>query len=291
MLAVTEEEGGLQKMSNPVIQHELLDSFYNVMPYLVHLFDDDVAFALTDTEKFIVVNNGKKLKFQIKPGDLVPSGGAVREALNYGSVIIKDVPDSVYGIPFKSYAVPITDKSGSIIGVLTLGKSLENRNNLTNMINSLSAGLIQINQSTVNVNNGLEQLIDMNGEISIKVEEANKSTKNTDSILDFVKDISIQTNLLGLNAAIEAARAGEAGRGFSVVASEIRKMSASTSDSIGQIDGVLKNINESITIINKRVSESNHIFVDETKEFKNIMESINDLNDTAKKLEDLLELL
>ena len=68
------------------------------------------------------------------------------------------------------------------------------------------------------------------------------------------KRVSTQTNLLGLNAAIEAARAGEVGKGFTVVASEIRKLSTSTSESIKQIDTVLKNINQSITIINDKVT-------------------------------------
>ncbi|WP_313341063.1 methyl-accepting chemotaxis protein [Lacrimispora sp.] len=276
-------------MNNFTTEHQLLDSFYEVIPYLSSLFDDDVAFALTDTEKFILVENGNQLRFHITPGDLIPAGGAIRESLNSGRVTVMDVPATVYGIPFKSYAVPIFDKGRKVIGVLTLGKSLEKRNNLVSIVNSLSAGITQIAESTKSVSNGIEQLKNMNSEISVKVNEANESTRNTDGILDFVKDISTQTNLLGLNAAIEAARAGEAGRGFTVVAGEIRKMSASTNDSIGQIDTVLKSINASITVINSRITESNTIFNEETQEFKNIVNSISELNATAKKLEGLVE--
>jgi len=276
-------------MNNFTTEHQLLDSFYEVIPYLSSLFDDDVAFALTDTEKFILVENGNQLRFHITPGDLIPAGGAIRETLNSGRVTVMDVPATVYGIPFKSYAVPIFDKGRKVIGVLTLGKSLEKRNNLVSIVNGLSAGITQIAESTKSVSNGIEQLKNMNSEISVKVNEANDSTRNTDGILDFVKDISTQTNLLGLNAAIEAARAGEAGRGFTVVAGEIRKMSASTNDSIGQIDTVLKSINASITVINSRITESNTIFNEETQEFKNIVNSISELNATAKKLEGLVE--
>lgn len=276
-------------MNNFTTEHQLLDSFYEVIPYLSSLFDDDVAFALTDTQKFILVENGNQLRFHITPGDLIPAGGAIRETLNNGRVTVMDVPATVYGIPFKSYAVPIFDKGRKVIGVLTLGKSLEKRNNLVSIVNSLSAGITQIAESTKSVSSGIEQLKNMNTEISVKVNEANESTRNTDGILDFVKDISTQTNLLGLNAAIEAARAGEAGRGFTVVAGEIRKMSASTNESIGQIDTVLKSINASITTINSRITESNTIYNEETQEFKNIVNSISELNATAKKLEGLVE--
>jgi archaellum component FlaC len=275
-------------MGSSVTGNEILDSFYSVIPYLMNLFDDDVSFALTDAEKFIHVWNGRNLKFHVNPGDVVPAGGAIREALDSGRVIIKDVPATVYGIPFKSYAVPITERN-KVIGILTLGRSLEKRNNLINLINKLSDGASQITESTNDVSRGIGQLREMNGEISVKVKEANDSTKNTDSILDFVKDVATQSNLLGLNAAIEAARAGEAGRGFSVVAGEIRKMSASTSESIGQIDGVLKSINASITAINTRITESNTIFAKETDEFGKILNSIEELNGTAKQLEALLE--
>ena len=65
--------------------------------------------------------------------------------------------------------------------------------------------------------------------------KVDKNSKDTDGILSF-----IQTNMLGLNAAIEAARAGDAGRGFKVVATEIRKLSTSTSESVKKVDSVLK---------------------------------------------------
>ncbi|MEY8353436.1 methyl-accepting chemotaxis protein [Lachnospiraceae bacterium 54-53] len=276
-------------MNGPFTENGLLDSFYNAIPYLFPLFEDDVAFALTDTQKFILVKNGSQLKFKIDTGDSIPAGGAIREALNTGKVTVKDVPEAVYGIPFKSYAVPLFDNGRRIVGVMTLGKSLGRRNELFDLISSLSRGIKQIAESTESVTSGLEQLKGKNREISLKVTEADDNTKNTDSIVDFVKDISTQTNLLGLNAAIEAARAGEAGRGFSVVAGEIRKMSASTSDSINQIDTVLKNINASISAISDKVTESNNIFHQETAEFETIVDSINVLKNTADKLEGMLE--
>ncbi|WP_394525747.1 methyl-accepting chemotaxis protein [Lacrimispora sp. JR3] len=276
-------------MNNQITGNDLLDSFYSVIPYLSNLFEEDVAFALTDRQKFVLVTNGSRLKFSITAGEQIPPGGAIREALDTGRVTIKDVPESVYGIPFKSYAVPVFDQSRNVIGVLSLGKSLEKRNELFGLISSLSNGIHQITESTNSVNSGMMQLKNMNTEISMKATEANESAKNTDGILEFVKDISTQTNLLGLNAAIEAARAGEAGRGFTVVAGEIRKMSASTTDFIDQIDTVLKNINASISTINNRITESNQIFDEETSEFRNMVNSINNLNATAKKLEDMLQ--
>ena len=71
-------------------------------------------------------------------------------------------------------------------------------------------------------------------------QESQKRTQDTGQVLALIRNVAGQTNLLGSNAAIEAARVGEAGRGFGVVAEEIRKLATSSSESIQKIDGILK---------------------------------------------------
>lgn len=113
------------------------------------------------------------------------------------------------------------------------------------------------------------------------VEKLSESAKNIGEIVDTINSIAEQTNLLALNAAIEAARAGEAGRGFAVVADEIRKLAEESKQATQNIANILRGIvdnsmkasdatKETVEIVNKAYNESDLV----KSQFEQILQSI-----------------
>ncbi|HEY5588975.1 MAG TPA: methyl-accepting chemotaxis protein [Candidatus Paceibacterota bacterium] len=269
--------------------NEILNSFNNMLPYLPYFFDDDVSFGIADTEKYLKVQCNPNLNLRLKEGDRIPEGGAVLMAMKNDKILVKNVPKEVYGVPFRSYAIPIHNEQNKVDGCIVIGKSLVKRNELINISQTLSSSLGQISIAINNLSSGVQNVVNMNDDISLKVQEADENSKDTDKILSFIQAISSQTNMLGLNAAIEAARAGDAGRGFKVVATEIRKLSTSTSESVKKVDEVLKNIGASIKSINEKISKSTGVFETQAATLQEIAASLQELNLTAETMQSISE--
>ena len=134
---------------------------------------------------------------------------------------------------------------------------------------------------------GLQTMTNAVNDIATVVSQLADDTKDIDSILTVIQSVAEQTNLLALNAAIEAARAGEHGRGFAVVADEVRTLASRTSQSTIEIQNLIRKLNIAVAKAVSVLGDSQQS-ADDSEEL--ISAAINSLKDIAIQIHNINDL-
>lgn len=232
---------------------EIMKMFTELAPYINEIFVEDVGVSVIKDRTYTAYVPGKSFDLGVRAGEPM-KGQVCEQCIDTGSKVIRMISreESMFDIPYIACALPIKD-GDKAIGCIITTTAVTNQEKVHMIAGNLAASSEEFTASMQELAAGAHQLSAICGELGKLSQELAGTIKQTDEIVSFIKNISGQTNLLGLNAAIESARVGEAGRGFGVVAEEIRKLAAVSAESVKNINDSLKKTQESIELMNGKV--------------------------------------
>ncbi len=270
--------------------HPVGRAFQDFAPMIADMFHEGACIYMTDLEQAINRCGSKKFDLpDMQVGYRFREGSAASEAIRTKRPVIRQFDSSGYGVPTLVMSYPLFDEDDETQVVATFGIILPRQMavHLREMANNINKGMEEI--SSV-----IQQLAASASQISINEHKLNsnildvlKISEDINSVLDFIKQIADETKMLGLNAAIEAARAGDAGRGFGVVAEEIRKLSDESKGTVVNIRALTDNIKQSIneTVDNsKSTLRSSEEQAAATQEMSASIEEISSLAEELEKM-------
>ena len=269
-------------------KYTLLEAAEKLAPMIQQLVPFDCSVAITDTEKFLVEYTSKDVNVS-NTGKPVPEGGGLYQALKTGEPQIKEVSKEVYGVAFKSSTVPLKDESGKVIGALGMGISLKNQEILTDAANSLSSTSEEVVASTEELSASAQDLASRVETLESIRKEMLEQVDRTDEMLNFIQKVSKNSNLLGLNASIEAARAGQEGRGFEVVANEIRSMAEDSANSVEEIKEIIEAVKEKVSRFSEEIPKVLEISQHQASAAEEISGSMQGLTSYVEDIENIAQ--
>lgn len=263
---------------------EILASFATVAPFFNDIVPGDMGISVIKDGKYIAYVPAQSLNLGNKVGEPV-KGAVSKRCLETGQPVSETISRerSSYGIPYAALALPIKDGS-KVIGCITTSVPIEKQEKLTSVADHVAAASQELTAGMDDLQGKLQTVAKASSDLDKLSLELAGTSKKTDDIVAFIRNVANQTNLLGLNAAIEAARVGEMGRGFGVVAEEVRKLATASADSVHQITQALQQIRNSIDLVARKSSDIDTTINQEVAAIKEMAQASQDLAGMAAEL-------
>lgn len=177
--------------------------------------------------------------------------------LDYVKEMIKDIEEEVSLIS----GVASTGNELSVSATSIAQYTQESSGKTNDIIDNCGTNLENIDKVFQVIKSNIKET----QEIKSIINQVSVETKEINNVVQIIRNVANQTNLLSLNASIEAARAGQEGKGFGVVAEEIKKLASNTKEQVEYIQGIVNSLNEKISIADNSINKLNSTFENSVK--------------------------
>ena len=201
--------------------------------------------------------------------------------------------DSPYGEALRVIAAPIYEDQNpnQIAGSWGVAIPRENAFELRSIADSFLRGFTEISAAIQQTAAAASNISSIEKQLNDKIVSISETSAMILEVLESIKNIADETKMLGLNAAIEAARAGDAGRGFGVVAEEIRKLSEDAKTTAEEIRAMTNNIDKLVEEAQQGSEYTLRASEEQAAATQEITASVGEMANIAEKLDDIAKVL
>lgn len=258
---------------------QIFEALICAAPIISEALDNDVVITIWDENQCIYASDSKNHKSAAKVGDkfditftekLGANDTVFRQKKTFRTFFKKEI----HGIDSKVILIPAINGQGKVIGFISLSESMDNVIQIKNSTIELKSSLQDTTSVVTEITNSAIKLSHKLNDMVEHTEVTKKLINESAEAIGLIEGISKQSNLLGLNAAIEASRAGEYGKGFSVVAGEMRKLSSNSSEFSKRISTALVEMSTNIKTIIDTINELGQIAITQASSLEEVSATI-----------------
>jgi len=268
---------------------KIFQSLINTAPVISEALEENTVITIWDKKQCIYCLDSKNKKSVIKVGDkldinFIKKIGASDTIFNKKETFRTVFNKNEHGIDSKVTFIPALNKEGEVVGFLSLSTNIENIVKIKNSSSELESSLQEASSNISEITNNAVRLSEKLNYIIENTKVTKKLISESNEAITLIESISKQSNLLGLNAAIESSRAGEHGRGFSVVAGEMRKLASNSSESSKKISTALAEMSNNMTALIDTINELGQIATNQATSLEEVSATVDQIAENSQTL-------